>query len=444
MLRSSFLPPSLLDATTRLRAAQAAGKPYVALRVPVACAPETHDAAAQAAWTGSDQIRWSAVGCVHELTAGTPAEARRLPAIARAWLADNVDAEETLRPWLRFFGGIAFDPTRAAAWAGGAARFFLPELLGRDDETVWIAPVALGEAAIARRLEALLDAAPAPAAPAHWQGVRRAEPEAEARWHAAVNRALAAFAAGQLEKVVLARPIPLEFAAPPDAWAVYRGLSARAPQAHRFCFRFDGEAFLGASPELVFSQAGDRVYADCLAGTTARGATPAEDAALGAALFANDKERREHAAVVTMVRGVLGPLTETLGLPETPALRVLPNVQHLHTPVEGRLKADSDLTALLTGLHPTPAVCGTPREAAYAFIQEVEPFARGWYAGAIGWVGLNDAQFAVGIRSALLRENSALVYAGAGLVAGSQPAAEWAETERKAAPLVALLTGAPA
>ncbi|HEY9724551.1 MAG TPA: chorismate-binding protein, partial [Oscillatoriaceae cyanobacterium] len=218
----------------------------------------------------------------------------------------------------------------------------------------------------------------------------------------------------------------------------------RAPRSHRFCFRFGAESFLGASPELIFAQTGDRVYADCLAGTTARGATPAEDDALGQALLSNEKERREHAAVVTMVRGVLGPLTDTLSLPEVPALRVLPNVQHLHTPVEGRLKPKTDLTALLTGLHPTPAVCGTPREAARAFIQEVEGFARGWYAGAIGWVGLDEAQFAVGIRSALLREREALVFAGAGLVVGSEPASEWLETERKAAPLVGLLTGAGA
>jgi menaquinone-specific isochorismate synthase len=103
--------------------------------------------------------------------------------------------------------------------------------------------------------------------------------------------------------------------------------------------------------------------------------------------------------------------------------------------------ADAPLEELLEALHPTPAVCGQPREAARRWIREAEPAPRGWYAGAVGWVGLDAARFAVGIRSAAVHGHTALVYAGAGLVPGSTAEGEWAETERKAAPLVTLLTG---
>jgi isochorismate synthase len=215
--------------------------------------------------------------------------------------------------------------------------------------------------------------------------------------------------------------------------------------------------FLGASPERLVRVDGQVVRADGLAGSTARGVTVDEDRSLGLALLASEKEQHEHALVVGALRDGLEPFCEHLSIPEQPLLLGMPNVQHLYTPVEGVLRSGTNILDLVERLHPTPTVGGVPREPILSRIRLYEPFDRGWYAGPIGWIDAHDGgDFAVGIRSALLKgtgrrgataaasrrntegnlRGEALLYAGCGIVAGSNPPAEYQESCLKLRPLL--------
>ena len=216
------------------------------------------------------------------------------------------------------------------------------------------------------------------------------------------------------------------------------GLRQRFPD----CFAFSvangqGDSFIGASPERLVRVSRGVLEADVLAGTARRGRGAADDAIAGAGLLASEKDRHEHQLVLASVRRRL----EALGLvpthPDAPALRKLANLQHLHTPVRAELPAGIRLLDAVAQLHPTPAVGGSPRDAAVAAIRDLEGFSRGLYAGALGWMNARGGgEFMVGIRSALVRDDCARIYAGAGIVAGSTPDKEFAETELKAQALL--------
>jgi menaquinone-specific isochorismate synthase len=403
-----------------------------------------------------DGPQWFGVGEALRLSAYDEASALGLPDKARDVLGAHLFGSASAVALARFFGGVAAHPGLPPAphWqAGEAAVFVLPALLLKQDdqgiEAVVILNVtpedseeALNERLRAqrRKLDSLLNAPRRPSkSPC---GKRQDKPGDRSCWDSAVEAALEAFEQGRLEKVVLARAIEIGFDAPLEAWDLFATLSARMPTTYRFCFKLDAHgAFLGASPELLFAQTGTSLRADCLAGTVPRGATEEEDKLLGLSLLESAKDRHEHALVATMMRSALTPLTVQLSMPDLPVLRRLPNVQHLFTPVTGEWRPQVSLSDVLLRLHPTPAVCGTPRDGARHFIRNWEPSPRGWYAGAVGWVSLEDALFAVGIRSMTLQKDNARIMTGAGLVPGSTPEGEWNETERKAAPLLALLTG---
>ena len=252
-------------------------------------------------------------------------------------------------------------------------------------------------------------------------------------WEAAVRAALQAIAAGALQKVVLARPVVLRLPVPPDPVAVLQALQRRQPGA--YCFLFEprpGVAFVGATPELLARVQQGRVETVALAGSMARGREEHEDAVLGRQLLASEKDRREHAAVVAAIRRALTPLTRGLAAPPAPRLRRLPHIQHLETPIRGLLRPGVGLLDVAAALHPTPALGGVPRAAALDFIAAHEPSPRGWYAAPVGLVFPDGSgELAVAIRSALLLGNTAGLYAGAGIVAGSDPAREWQETALK-------------
>ncbi len=253
-------------------------------------------------------------------------------------------------------------------------------------------------------------------------------------WRAAVNAALEAIAQEHLRKVVLARAEVRRFATPPDPVTVLAGLVRRHPEA--YCFLYEptpGVAFVGASPELLVRvRPGGRLETVALAGTAPRGRTPPEDAALGSGLLHSAKDRHEHALVVEAIRRALAPLTVALEVPPEPRLRRLPQVQHLETPIRAMLRPGVGLLQVAQALHPTPALGGVPRTAALRFIAAHEPQPRGWYAAPVGVIFPDGTgELAVGIRSALLLGDRAVLYAGAGIVPGSDPDREWAETELK-------------
>jgi menaquinone-specific isochorismate synthase len=206
-------------------------------------------------------------------------------------------------------------------------------------------------------------------------------------------------------------------------------------------FHVDG--FLGACPELLVRRDGERVRAQPMAGTAPRGADADADAALAAALLASPTYRHEHQITIDMVYDTLLPWCSYLDWEAEPSIVAVANVQHLATYVEGRLSDPApSVLDLVTALHPTPAICGWPRDLATAWIDEHEEIVRDRYAGTVGWVdGAGNGVWAVSIRCAEVRGRHARVFAGNGIVADSDPPTELAETEAKLAAMLGALRG---
>jgi menaquinone-specific isochorismate synthase len=200
--------------------------------------------------------------------------------------------------------------------------------------------------------------------------------------------------------------------------------------------------FLGASPERLIRLDGRNVQASSLAGTARRGADEAEDAEIVAELFASAKDRVEHAVVVRALKEVLGEFCDDVTASSEPSLLTLPNVHHLETEVSGHLRPGNTLFKVIARLHPTPAVGGSPRDEALRFIRSVEEIDRGWYAGPIGWIGREGGEFAVALRSAILYGPEAMLYAGCGIVAESDPNLEFTESVLKLQPMKSAIAAA--
>ena len=243
--------------------------------------------------------------------------------------------------------------------------------------------------------------------------------------------------AGDLNKVVLARVAEVCFDQAPNIDRALACVAARYPGTYRFLFEpRAGDAFYGATPELLVRLQDSRVETMALAGSARRGRTADEDALLGAELLASAKDRHEHQIVVDAIARELQPLLRCLQVDDT-GLLTLSNIQHLHTPIVGELTAPSTVLRLLKRMHPTPALGGDPRELALAAIQSAEPVTRGWYAAPIGFIDRHlEGTFAVAIRSAVIQHQRAWLYAGVGLVAQSEPQREWDETILKFRPML--------
>ncbi|ERN40179.1 isochorismate synthase [Rubidibacter lacunae KORDI 51-2] len=270
---------------------------------------------------------------------------------------------------------------------------------------------------------------PTPILPAQWLQHRESRPE---RFTAGVSGALEAIAAEQLEKVVLARSLEVVAPLPLNPFASLDFLRRQHPDCFAFAVGNGRNAhFIGASPERLLSARDRHLVSDALAGSAPRGATPAEDARLAAALLASDKEQREHA----LVREFICLRLRQLGLsPQMGPLQLmqLANIQHLWTPVRALADTGHSIFDILSHLHPTPAVAGLPRARACDYIQSSEAGDRSLYAGPLGWAdGNGNAEFVVGIRSAEVVGARARLCAGAGIVAGSDPQAELAEVQLK-------------
>ena len=241
-----------------------------------------------------------------------------------------------------------------------------------------------------------------------------------------------------MRKVVLARQTTVALAAPVDPFA----LLSRLRQREGFVFGFEsrpGHAFLGCSPERLFRRVGRALSTEALAGTRRRGSTPQQDQALAAELRDDAKERIEHHHVVEAIEADLAPLCTHLSRESSPQIRKLQRVQHLHTPFSGTLAAGVSNSDLLAAMHPTPAVCGRPTTISRQFIRQAEPFDRGWYAGPVGWIEDDRAEFAVAIRSALLVDGTLRFCTGAGIVAASRAESEWSELAAKSSGIIGLL-----
>lgn len=252
------------------------------------------------------------------------------------------------------------------------------------------------------------------------------------RWLRSVTTALQQIDRGTLQKIVLAGKSTLTFKNGLDPAHLLQKLVLHNPASFHFCLQlFPNMAFLGATPERLYRREGRTLYSEAVAGTRSRSADPAADTQLGEALLHSDKDLREHRWVSDMIRASLAPLCETVQTESSEQLLQLQHVQHLQTRIKGRLcelVGDGDI---IERLHPTPAVGGFPGPESLALIAELEPFARGWYAGPVGWVGKNAAEFAVAIRSGLISGQTLTLFAGSGIVQGSDPQREWEENETK-------------
>ncbi len=405
-----------------------------------------------------DGFALAGLGSAHEAVSRGPGRFADLvaecAAITRGRLADEPEGLPAgAGPvWV---AGFAFDPAGGdtSPWSSfPPALAVLPELsLLRSGGRSWLtlsAVVGPGAGAretqerLARRLASLSES-PLPMLDPHPSGETRiTSATPPGRYEDAVAAAAEMIAAGRLEKVVLAREVVVEAPAAHDPAATFGALRELFPSCFCFCAGSPEGAFLGASPELLVRRRGASAAAVALAGSTRRSADPAVDDHLGEQLLRSAKNRREHEIVTRRIERTLGPRSVWVEAEAEPVLVRVANIQHLATPVHAQLAEPLSALELAALLHPTPAVGGEPGAAALEAIAELEGMDRGWYAGPLGWMdAAEDGELCVALRSALLRDRTAHLYAGAGIVADSDPSAELAETELKLEALLPLLAG---
>jgi menaquinone-specific isochorismate synthase len=350
-------------------------------------------------------------------------------------------------------GGFAFDPEGGGSspWSSFApAAMALPELSlccqGEDAFLTVNLVVSPGDDAdaaadrIAARL-AGLRTDPLPLLDPHLKekpSIRSVHPPSD--FEAAVSAATERIGEDKMTKVVLAREVVVEAASAHEPAAVFGAMREQFPSCFCFCVGTPEAAFIGASPELLVRRSGASAQTVALAGSTRRSSDPAVDDHLGEQLLRSDKNRREQRIVAERIVRALRPHAVWVETASEPELVKIANIQHLATPVIAQLAEPRSAVELAGLMHPTPAVGGETWPAAAAAIAELERMDRGWYAGPVGWMdATEDGEFCVALRSALLRDREARLYAGVGVVAGSEPAAELAETEVKLDALLPLL-----
>lgn len=266
-----------------------------------------------------------------------------------------------------------------------------------------------------------------------WRVLEENEVDTGIRFEDSVQKALEQIKAGVFDKVVVARALDICANQAFHPLEILNTLRETYPD----CFAFSvangkNQSFIGASPERLVSVKSDRLFTEALAGSAPRGSTAGEDAAYGNGLLKSVKDRHEQALVLESIVRRLDALGFEVNTPREPRLKRLKNVQHLHTPIEADVPENVSIFDVLEQLHPTPAVGGSPRETACEAIPALEGFDRGLYAGAIGWVDSSgEGEFLVSIRSALIDGEKARLYAGVGIVDGSDAAKERKETDLK-------------
>jgi len=386
---------------------------------------------------------------IGEAWGARPGGSSRFASVSQAWstllstaLVDAVGAPRGGGPLL--LGGFSFsdEPVPSEIWKGfEPACLVLPGLLyAATPEGSWLTASMVLEpgldgALVAASLEGtwrhLSALGAAPATDLKMLQVMSERPEAPA-WRASVARLAGAVGRGRLDKAVLSRQVSMEAASEIEVTGVMSRLAASAPESTLFAFSRDPRTFVGATPERLVSLQGRELRTVAMAGSTRRAADVDADARLAKELLGSDKEREEHEVVVAMLRESLAPVVEELHVGARPEVVRLRHVQHLVTPLSGRLRADADVLTLVERLHPTPAVGGMPRDLALELIDEEEPHERGWYAGPLGWIDRHgDGEFVVALRSGVVHGREATLFAGCGIVADSDPDREWDESSAK-------------
>jgi menaquinone-specific isochorismate synthase len=349
----------------------------------------------------------------------------------------------------QYFGGLCFDPHRPpndSAWRRfGAFRFVLPRLELHRDRTGTrltlnlrrdeLSPTCIGD--VTADLRTLHD----PDSPDDTKltliGGWRHHPDLDG-WNQAIDYALKLISENRLAKVVPARRTDGVISAPCSPWRILHRLRGDTNGRYLFGFQIDDAAFIGASPECLYRRLGRTIESEAVAGTGRVSGDPAADRRLAEELLASDKDRREHNHVVEHLKSAFQALHVDFSSDAEPGFIEVPGARHLITSFKGKLTEEASDAAILEALNPTPAVGGTPSAAALEHLRAHEPFDRGWYAGPFGRVEAASAEFTVAIRSALIVGDRISLYAGAGIVEGSDPAREWSELDTKIAPFTRL------
>ena len=394
---------------------------------------------------------------VDAFVAEGPDRFARLRAFAEERLQHTVAIGELSHPYAGplFFTGVGFEEENPRDAAFPPAWCFVPQwqVTAHGDGTLAVANARIepGQdteplveriwAAHGRFIQLAYDAPP----PAPVYHILKEEEVGPAGAFAKnVKVALGRIADGRYDKIVLARALDLTFDNPCSPLRILGRMRGDYGNCHCFSLQNEeGTSFIGATPEQLVAVRDGRFTTEAIAGSAPRSNDPAEDRRFGEELLASDKDRREHRHVVESILRRLRQAGADARAPEVPELLRLANVQHLRTPLAGGLPEDVHLLDLAAALHPTPAVGGTPRPPALRDITEMEPFDRGLFAGLVGcFDARGNGEFVVGLRSALVRRDTARLYAGAGIVAGSVPEKEHAETSLKMHALLDCIRGA--
>jgi len=352
-------------------------------------------------------------------------------------------------PHLRYYGGMDFSPHKQSEeWNNfGKCKFVAPRFeLFRDHEDTYfalnISPQETGKEALSKiidelkqlRFDVQLVAEGFPEL-----NSRQDQPSTE-QWTSLFKKVMDQLGTKQIEKLVLARKSILEFNNAINPITLTHRLKSITPDCFHFCFQTNAhEAFIVASPERLYKRSGTSIESEAIAGTKPRGLNPEDDFRLEDELLNSPKNAREHQYVVDAINKNFNDICEKFEQDDRSSLLKLKGGHHLITRFNGQLKQGMEDKEILTVLHPTPAVAGSPLKQAMEQINTLEPFHRGWYSGPVGYIGANEVELIVAIRSGLVQNNLLNIYAGAGIVSGSTAEDEWNEIEHKVSTFLKVL-----
>jgi len=368
---------------------------------------------------------------------------------------EDVLAASAPQPHLRLFGGRCFETTSKPdnLWSGfPMLRFDIPQVAISREGTEYFLTIATEVSfntpleEISREMNRILNSV---SLQEGFDGgdqnatiTSREDHPDRAGWNENVLRSLEEINAHRLQKVVLARRTDLTFSRTIDPFSLLR----RLKRNNLNCFAFlieplPGKAFTGVTPERLFKVEGDTITSEALSGTTGRPQEPFKEWTGEETSLYSEKNLLEHRYVVEDIEKRVDELCESTPTPSGRKTFELGNISHIYSRISGRLRRGVSVGTIISTIHPTPAVGGTPREKALQLVGELEPFDRGWYASPVGIIGQGSAEMAVAIRSAIIESNRISLFAGAGIVDGSTPEAEWCELEHKIAQTIEGLNG---
>ncbi|WP_108648973.1 isochorismate synthase [Dongshaea marina] len=347
--------------------------------------------------------------------------------------------DQNIRP--RYIGGHAFDPDDDSWQEAGSCRFILPALeICRQGNHYRLSVNCLltgdNRKSQLQIIESILQSLvkELPLAPVSSRYTRLDTPDQQ-QWRHQIQT----FLKSDLNKVVLSRKSQLKLEQPINGWDLFDKLCRHSEHSFHYAFEFTPDKMLlSCSPERLYLRHGDKLKTEALAGSIGRSGSPQKDQMLAQQLLDDPKNIRENQYVADDIEQQLAAIADSIKIAPVEILP-LRLIQHLRRPIQASLKPEADDAKLLAKLHPTPAVSGTPRRQAREFIRRHEPYRRGWYAGVCGFSDGEVAEFAVNIRCATLSGSELNLYAGAGIVEGSDPDQEWQELNHKIANLLLML-----